>query len=122
MPVGLLVRSAWTFYGRSYRTADPAKIADEMASIREPNVFIVDDVTFIHPEHGMAIADELEKRGVKKRYYLVATPYPGTELFHAETRELTSTDYRLYDIQHAVLPTKLPLHEFYAELVPRCGA
>ena len=204
--------SAWTFYGRSYRTADPAAIAEEMASIKEPNVFIVDDVAFIHAEHGMAIADELEKRGVKKRYYLetrcdvliknqevfarwakmgltymflglesldgeqlkqfrkritpnqnfealdvarklkievainlitdpswgkeqfeqarewatkvpevvhmtVATPYPGTELFHTETRELTSTDYRLYDIQHAVLPTKLPLREFYAELV-----
>ena len=204
--------SAWTFYGRSYRTADPAKIAEEMASIKEPNVFIVDDVAFIYPEHGMAIADEMEKLGVKKRFYLetrcdvliknkevfarwakmgltymflglesldgeqlkqfrkritpnqnfealdiarklkievainlitdpswgkeqfeqarewatkvpevvhltVATPYPGTELFHTETRELTSTDYRLYDIQHAVLPTKLPLREFYAELV-----
>jgi hopanoid C-3 methylase HpnR len=204
--------SAWTFYGRSYRTADPAVVAEEMAQIREPNVFIVDDVAFIHPEHGMAIADELEKRGVKKRYYLetrcdvlirneevfarwakmglsymflglesldaeqlkvfrkritpnqnfealevarrlkievainlitdpswsreqfeqarewavkvpeivhmtVATPYPGTELFHTEQRELTSTDYRLYDIQHAVVPTKLPLREFYAELV-----
>jgi magnesium-protoporphyrin IX monomethyl ester (oxidative) cyclase len=47
----------------------------------------------------------------------VATPYPGTELFHQETRRLTSTDYRLFDIQHAVLPTKLPLRDFYAELV-----
>ena len=54
--------SAWTFYGRSYRQADPVVIADEMQSIREPNVFIVDDVAFIHPEHGMAIADEIEKR------------------------------------------------------------
>ncbi|MDJ0683011.1 MAG: hypothetical protein QNJ18_24505, partial [Xenococcaceae cyanobacterium MO_167.B52] len=26
-------------------------------------------------------------------------------------------DYRLFDIQHAVLPTKLPLAEFYEELV-----
>ncbi|HET9147127.1 MAG TPA: hopanoid C-3 methylase HpnR, partial [Acetobacteraceae bacterium] len=26
-------------------------------------------------------------------------------------------DYRLFDIQHAVLPTTLPLPEFYAELV-----
>ena len=41
-----------------------------MASIREPNVFIVDDVAFIYPEHGMAIADEMEKRRVRKRYYL----------------------------------------------------
>jgi len=47
----------------------------------------------------------------------VATPYPGTELFHTETRGLTTADYRLYDIQHAVMPTKLPLREFYEELV-----
>ncbi len=47
----------------------------------------------------------------------VATPYPGTELFHTESRELSSLDYRLYDIQHAVMETKLPLREFYEELV-----
>jgi hopanoid C-3 methylase len=204
--------SAWTFYGRSYRKADSALCAEEMASIREPNVFIVDDVAFIHPEHGMAIADEIDRRKIRKRYYLetrcdvlirneevfarwaklgltymflglesldaeqlkvfrkrvtpnqnfealevarrlginvainlitdpswsreqfrqaqewatqvpevvhltVATPYPGTELFHTETRNLSSVDYRLYDIQHAVMETKLPLREFYAELV-----
>jgi magnesium-protoporphyrin IX monomethyl ester (oxidative) cyclase len=204
--------SAWTFYGRSYRQADPAVCAEEMASIREPNVFIVDDVAFIHPEHGMAIADEIDRRNIRKRYYLetrcdvlirneevfarwaklgltymflglesldaeqlkifrkrvtpnqnfqalevarrlginvainlitdpswsreqfqraqewatevpevvhltVATPYPGTELFHTEARNLSSVDYRLYDIQHAVMETKLPLREFYAELV-----
>jgi hopanoid C-3 methylase len=204
--------SAWTFYGRSYRQADPSVVADEMKTIREPNVFIVDDVAFIHPSHGMAIADEIERRNIKKRYYLetrcdvlirneevfarwaklgltymflglesldaeqlkifrkrstpnqnfqslevarrlginvainlitdpswtreqfenarqwatmvpevvhltVATPYPGTELFHTESRPLTSVDYRLYDIQHAVMQTKLPLKEFYEELV-----
>jgi magnesium-protoporphyrin IX monomethyl ester (oxidative) cyclase len=204
--------SAWTFYGRSYRQADPAVVAEEMKSIREPNAFIVDDVAFIYPEQGMAIADEIEKRKIKKRYYLetrcdvlirnkdvfarwakmglaymflglesldaeqlkqfrkratpndnfkaleiarklgidvainlitdpswtreqfaqarewatkvpevvhltVATPYPGTELFHTETRELSSVDYRLYDIQHAVVETHLPLRDFYDELV-----
>ena len=41
-----------------------------MASIKEPNVFIVDDVAFIHPEHGFAIGAELEKRKIKKQYYL----------------------------------------------------
>jgi hopanoid C-3 methylase HpnR len=204
--------SAWTFYGRSYRQADPAVVAEEMKSIREPSAFIVDDVAFIHPEHGMAIADEMEKLKIRKRFYLetrcdvlirneevfarwakmglaymflgfesldadqlklfrkrvtpndnfkaldiarklkinvainlitdpswtreqfeasrawatkvpevvhltVATPYPGTELFHTEKRALSSVDYRLYDIQHAVVETRLPLKEFYEELV-----
>jgi hopanoid C-3 methylase HpnR len=204
--------SAWTFYGRSYRTASPEIAAEEVARLAEPGVFIVDDVAFIHAEHGMAIADALERRRVRKKYYLetrgdvllrnkevfrrwrrlgleymfigleaidaeglkrfrkrvsldqnfealafarslgvtvainiiadpgwdrarfetvrqwcleipeivnisVNTPYPGTETWAAEARRLTSRDYRLFDIQHAVLPTALPLAEFYAELV-----
>jgi hopanoid C-3 methylase HpnR len=47
----------------------------------------------------------------------VATPYPGTELWLTESRQLTSRDYRLFDVQHAVLPTTLPLERFYQELV-----
>lgn len=204
--------SAWTFYGRSYRTADPDWIADELARLREPGVFIVDDVAFVHERHGMAIADAIERRGIRKQYYLetradvllrnkevfrrwrklgleymflgleaidaerltlfrkrvslddsmaalefarslgvmvainiiadpswdrerfavvrawcleipeivnisVTTPYPGTEIWPEQQAQLTTRDYRLFDIQHAVLPTALPLAEFYAELV-----
>lgn len=204
--------SAWTFYGRSYRKASPEKVAEELQSIQEPGVFIVDDVAFIQAEHGLAIAREIEKRKIRKQYYLetrgdvllrnkevfeywkrlgleymflgleaideeglnlyrkrvklstnfealdfarslsirvainiiadpdwdeqrfavirewalsipeivnlsVNTPYPGTETFLTESRELATRDYRLFDIQHAVLPTKLPLHRFYQELV-----
>jgi hopanoid C-3 methylase HpnR len=204
--------SAWTFYGRSYRKMSPEAAADDLASVREPGVFIVDDVAFIRPEHGDAIASELERRKIRKQYYLetradvllrnrevferwrrlglnymflgmealdaegldrfrkrvnpdenmkalevarelgvavainlivdpqwdveqfrlvrewalsvpeivhlsVMTPYPGTEIWHTEARKLTTLDYRLFDIQHAVLPTKLPLDEFYRELV-----
>ena len=204
--------SAWTFYGRSYRTASPEVIADELEEIKEPGVFIVDDVAFVHAKHGLAIAKEIRKRGIKKEYYLetradvllrnkevfkewseiglsyifigleavdeeglkrfrkrvsldsnfealeyarslglivainliadpswtkerfetvrqwcleipdivnisVTTPYPGTEIWHKEARRLTTRDYRLFDIQHAVLPTTLSLPEFYEELV-----
>ncbi len=47
----------------------------------------------------------------------VNTPYPGTETWLTESRKLQTRDYRLYDIQHAVLPTTLSLPEFYGELV-----
>jgi hopanoid C-3 methylase HpnR len=204
--------SAWTFYGRSYRPRSPEVVAEELASIREPGVFIVDDVAFVHADHGLAIGNEVQRRRIRKQYYLetrgdvllrnkevfrlwskiglkymfigmeaidadglkrfrkridldqnfealefarslgimvainliadpdwdrerfaairqwcleipeivnisVNTPYPGTEIWMREQRPLTSLDYRLYDIQHAVLPTRLPLPEFYAELV-----
>lgn len=204
--------SAWTFYGRSYRQISPEICAEDLASIAEPGVFIVDDVAFIHADHGHAIADAIERRRIRKRYYLetrgdvllrnrdvfarwkrlgleymflgleaidaeglkafrkrvaldknfealecarslgitvavniiadpdwteerfavvrewalsvpeivnvsVNTPYPGTETFASSARALTTRDYRLFDIQHAVLPTRLPLARFYAELV-----
>ena len=204
--------SAWTFYGRSYRQVTPEVAVEDLERVKEPGVFLVDDVAFIKPEHGMAIAREVERRKIKKEYYLetrtdvlvrqpevfrywkrlglnymflgiesidqeglkafrkrssidvnaqalqlardiglsvavniivdpawdekqfqsvrewalsvpeivhltVQTPYPGTETWHSESRKLTTRDYRLFDIQHAVLPTTLPLPRFYEELV-----
>ena len=204
--------SAWTFYGRTHRRRDPGAIADELQRIREPGVFIVDDVAFVQEDHGFAVAREIARRGIRKKYYLetrgdvlirnrdvfkewrrlgleymflgveaideaglkahrkrvklstnfealelarslgvtvavniiadtdwdearfqtvrdwalsvpeivnvsVNTPYPGTETFLQEGHKLSTRDYRLFDIQHAVTPTKLPLDRFYAELV-----
>ncbi|HTX84772.1 MAG TPA: hopanoid C-3 methylase HpnR [Streptosporangiaceae bacterium] len=204
--------SAWTFYGRSYRRMSPEAAVEDMSRIAEPGVFIVDDVAFIKAEDGDEIARQLERRKIRKEYYLetrcdvlirneevfrrwkrlglnymflglealdeeglaafrkrstpavnskaleiarsiglsvainiiadpdwdearfefvrqwamsvpeivnvtVQTPYPGTETWLTESRRLTTLDYRLFDVQHAVLPTRLPLHRFYTELV-----
>jgi hopanoid C-3 methylase HpnR len=208
--------SAWTFYGRSYRKVSPEGAAEDLARIREPNVFLVDDVAFIQAEHGFAIGREIERRRIRKEYYLetrcdvlikneevfaywrrlglhymflgvealdeeglkllrkratpnenfkaleiarklgftaainiiadpdwderrfevirqwaltvpelvhltVSTPYPGTETWLTESRKLATRDYRLFDVQHAVLPTRLPLKRFYEELVKTQG-
>jgi hopanoid C-3 methylase len=204
--------SAWTFYGRTYRLMRPERIVEDLASIREPGVFIVDDVAFVHGRHGFAIGEAIAHKGIRKKYYLetrgdvlvrnkevfkfwktlgleymflgieaiddaglrkfrkrtslgsnfealefartlgievainiiadpdwderrfatvrewcleipeivnisVNTPYPGTESWVTEERRLQTRDYRLFDIQHAVLPTKLPLPRFYRELL-----
>jgi radical SAM superfamily enzyme YgiQ (UPF0313 family) len=45
----------------------------------------------------------------------VLTPLPGTDLFREKISELTSRNYELFDFFHAVLPTKLPLEQFYKE-------
>jgi hopanoid C-3 methylase HpnR len=203
--------SAWTFYGRSYRAKTPESIVEELEQIREPGIFVVDDLAFLQSEHGFAVGEAIAKKGIKKRYYLetrgdillrnkevfefwrrlglkyiflgleaidaeglekyrkrvtlsknfealecarslgvevavniiadpdwgrdrfetirqwclevpefvtisVKTPYPGTEIWHREPRQLITRDYRLFDIYHAVLPTKLPLRKFYEEL------
>ncbi|HKC92474.1 MAG TPA: cobalamin-dependent protein, partial [Nitrospira sp.] len=62
--------SAWTFYGRSYRTRTPDAIVDDLARIREPGVFIVDDVAFIQAKQGLVIGEAIARRGIKKQYYL----------------------------------------------------
>ena len=62
--------SAWTFYGRSYRLRKPESILDELEAIGERGMFIVDDVAFIHAEHGLAIGEGIARRGIDKKYYL----------------------------------------------------
>jgi hopanoid C-3 methylase len=204
--------SAWTFYGRSYRVLSPERVVDELATIREPGIFIVDDVAFIQERNGLAIGEAIARKGIRKKYYLetrgdvllrnkkvfqfwkslgltqmflgieaidedglkkfrkriplgknfealefarslgvsvainiiadpdwdeerfrivrewcmdvpevvnlsINTPYPGTETWHTGQHQLATRDYRLFDIQHAVLPTKLPLAKFYRELL-----
>lgn len=204
--------SAWTFYGRSYRVMHPDKVVEELQKVREPGVFIVDDVAFIQEKLGLEIGESIARKGIKKEYYLetrgdvllrnkdvfkfwkqlgmkymflgveaideeglekyrkrislsrnfealefarsldimvainiiadpdwdhrrfqtirewcmeipeivnisINTPYPGTESWLTEARRLSTRDYRLFDIQHAVMPTKMPLEEFYVELV-----
>src|SRR5712671_2817641 len=62
--------SAWTFYGRSYRLVSAQRAVEDLRSIREPGVFIVDDVAFVHERHGMAIGEAIARAGIRKRYYL----------------------------------------------------
>lgn len=204
--------SAWTFYGRSYRLVNPERVVEDLLSIEEPGVFIVDDVAFVQDRHGFAVGEAIARKGIRKNYYLetrgdvllrskeafqfwksigleymflgieaideeglrkfrkrvplgknfealefarslgvkvainliadpdwdedrfatirewcldvpeivnisINTPYPGTESWLTEPRSLATRDYRLFDIQHAVLPTRLPLERFYRELL-----
>lgn len=51
--------------------------------------------------------------------FTVLTPLPGTQLFRAYRDQLLTTDHRLFDLLHAVLPTRLPRAEFYRQLT-RC--
>ena len=43
---------------------------EELAQIREPGIFIVDDVAFIQAEHDMVLGEAIAQRGIRKRYYL----------------------------------------------------
>jgi radical SAM superfamily enzyme YgiQ (UPF0313 family) len=64
------------------------------------------------------LADYIEKTGL---YYLVIqplTPLPGTKIFSSYENRFSADrrDYEIWDMQHAVLPTRLPLKEFYRQI------
>jgi len=58
--------SAWTFYGRSYRNLSPERIVEDLASIREDGIFIVDDVAFIQERHAFAIGEAIARKNIRK--------------------------------------------------------
>lgn len=47
--------------------------------------------------------------------FAVLTPLPGTDLFKEVESRLITHNYDFFDFIHTVLPTKLPLKEFYKE-------
>lgn len=44
------------------------------------------------------------------------TPFPGSPMFEEHRETLGTPDWELFDRVHIVLPTRLPLRDFYAEL------
>jgi radical SAM superfamily enzyme YgiQ (UPF0313 family) len=47
--------------------------------------------------------------------FSILTPLPGTDLWDEAKSRVTTEKWEMYDIVHTVLPTKLPLEEFYEE-------
>jgi hypothetical protein len=47
--------------------------------------------------------------------FAVLTPLPGTDLFHEVRDQLIIHNYDYFDFIHTLLPTALPLKEFYTE-------
>jgi len=57
----------------------------------------------------------IEMTGAYNSGFSVLTPLPGTELWESVKDRINTEDWELFDITHTVMPTKLPLDEFYAE-------
>jgi radical SAM superfamily enzyme YgiQ (UPF0313 family) len=57
----------------------------------------------------------VDETGAYNSGYSVLTPLPGTDLWDETVADIQTDDWELFDIAHAVLPTKLPLLDFYRE-------
>ncbi len=58
----------------------------------------------------------IDRTGAYNSGFSVLTPLPGTDLWDSVAADVNTEDWELFDITHAVLPTKLPLEEFYDQL------
>ena len=61
------------------------------------------------------LSEWISETGAYNSGFSILTPLPGTDLWDTAKQGVTTHDWEMYDIVHAVLPTKLPLDEFYAE-------
>jgi radical SAM superfamily enzyme YgiQ (UPF0313 family) len=203
----------WKINRGKYRTRAPRLIADELEAITAKNITFIDDNTLDHLKNASALADEIKRRGIKKRYevygrvdtivrhpdlvekwrdvgmqlllvgleacndqaleemrkrtttemnrkaieicrandvelaaylivdpafdhedfrrlsgyveennlthpvFTILSPFPGTDLYNTVKETLITERFELIDFFHTVLPTKLPLDEFYEEFL-----
>ncbi len=61
------------------------------------------------------LRDWIDHTGAYNSGFSVLTPLPGTDLWDAAKDQVTTHDWEMYDIVHAVLPTTLSLDDFYEE-------
>jgi radical SAM superfamily enzyme YgiQ (UPF0313 family) len=57
----------------------------------------------------------IDKTGAYNSGFSVLTPLPGTDLWDTAKQRVNTQNWEMYDLIHAVLPTNLPLDEFYEE-------
>lgn len=61
------------------------------------------------------LADFSRKLGVDMPSFSICTPLPGTQLWEEKVDELIVDNYNYFDMLHSVLPTQMPMKEFYKE-------
>jgi radical SAM superfamily enzyme YgiQ (UPF0313 family) len=73
----------------------------------------------VHPDFSREdfrkLAEFVRERPITYASFSILTPLPGTKLHRERIGEITNHDPELMDVFHAVLPTTLPLDDFYRE-------
>jgi radical SAM superfamily enzyme YgiQ (UPF0313 family) len=88
------------------------KILQDLGVGFTPN-FIVDPAW--NRDDFKRLRDWIDHTGAYNSGFSVLTPLPGTDLWDSAKEKVTTHDWEMYDIVHAVLPTTLSLDDFYEE-------
>jgi len=71
----------------------------------------------VRPDFDLSDFENLERYvrelRVELPFYTILTPLPGTQFYEEKKGQLITDNYDLWDLTHTVLPTKLPLKDFY---------
>ena len=77
------------------------------------SMFIVDQD--YQPDDFKAMSDYVAHHGLETPIYCILTPYPGTVTYEKHKFEVIVKDWDYWDLLHTVLPTKMPMRDFYLE-------
>jgi radical SAM superfamily enzyme YgiQ (UPF0313 family) len=73
----------------------------------------------VHPDYTKEDFKQLAKYAksldVEVKGFTILTPFPGTELYDEMKDDLITDNLDLFDVYHALVPTRLPLKQFYKE-------
>jgi radical SAM superfamily enzyme YgiQ (UPF0313 family) len=67
-------------------------------------------------EDFVTLAEYARKLKPEKTFFSVLTPFPGTDLYEETKDQFITNNYDLFDMWHTILPTKLPLRQFFEEI------
>lgn len=96
----------------STQQAEAVRILDELGIMMYASYMV--DPAYTRKDFSKLL-DYVRRMKHKYATFTVLTPLPGTQLHGEREHELLSRKPELFDMVHALLPTKLPLKDFYAE-------
>lgn len=96
----------------SAQQVEAARILDELGIMMYASYMV--DPAFTRDDFRQ-LRDYVRRLKHKYATFTILTPLPGTELHRQRENELLSRKPELYDMLHALLPTTLPLAEFYEQ-------
>jgi radical SAM superfamily enzyme YgiQ (UPF0313 family) len=103
---------------RKMTTAEMNRKAIEICHVNDVELaaYLIVNPAFDH-EDFKRLSEYVEQNNLTHPVFTIMSPFPGTDFYNMVKGTLITEGFELIDTFHAVLPTKLPLDEFYKEFL-----
>ena len=101
-----------------HTTLDMNKKAIEICRANgvELAAYLIVDPDFDHDDF-KRLSEYVSQNNLTHPVFTVLSPFPGTDFYYEVKHKLITQSFELLDFFHTVLPTRLPLDEFYEEFL-----